>query len=34
MLSVEEARARILAALAPVGQEWVGIAEAWGRTHG
>ena len=31
MLSVEEARARILAALAPVGTEWVGIAEAWGR---
>lgn len=31
MLSVEEARARILAALVPVGQEWVGIAEAWGR---
>ncbi len=31
MLSVEEARARILAALAPVGTEWVGIADAWGR---
>lgn len=31
MLSVEEARARILAALTPVGIEWVGIAEAWGR---
>jgi molybdopterin molybdotransferase len=31
MLSVEEARARILAALSPVGTEWVGIAAAWGR---
>jgi molybdopterin molybdotransferase len=31
MLSVEEARARILAALAPVGTEWVGIGAAWGR---
>ncbi|WP_439578358.1 molybdopterin molybdotransferase MoeA [Elioraea sp.] len=31
MLSVEEARARVLAALSPVGAEWVGIAEAWGR---
>jgi molybdopterin molybdotransferase len=31
MLSVEEARARILAALAPVGSEWVGIGAAWGR---
>ena len=34
MLSVEEARARILAALAPVGTEWVGIGEAWGRVLG
>ncbi|MCS6920529.1 MAG: molybdopterin molybdotransferase MoeA [Elioraea sp.] len=31
MLSVEEARARILAALSPVGTEWVSLAEAWGR---
>jgi molybdopterin molybdotransferase len=31
MLSVEEARARILAALTPVGTEWVGIGAAWGR---
>jgi len=31
MLSVEEARARILAALSPVGTQWVGLAEAWGR---
>jgi molybdopterin molybdotransferase len=31
MLSVEEARARILAAFAPVGHETVGLADAWNR---
>ncbi|WP_333668909.1 gephyrin-like molybdotransferase Glp [Elioraea tepidiphila] len=31
MLSVEEARVRIVAALRPVGTEWVNIADAWGR---
>lgn len=31
MLSVEEARARILAGLAPVGAETVGLADAWDR---
>ena len=31
MLSVDEARARILAALRPSGTELVGLAEAWGR---
>lgn len=31
MLSVEEARERILAALSPLGTEWVSVAEAWGR---
>ena len=31
MLSVEEARERILAALSPLGTEWVSLTEAWGR---
>ena len=31
MLSVEDARTRILAGLAPVGTEVVGLADAWGR---
>ncbi len=31
MLSVEQARALILGALQPVGTEWVGLSEAWGR---
>ncbi|MGE0256611.1 MAG: gephyrin-like molybdotransferase Glp [Alphaproteobacteria bacterium] len=31
MISVDEARARILAGLAPVAAEQVGVAEAWGR---
>jgi molybdopterin molybdotransferase len=31
LLSVEEARARILAGLAPVGRETVGLSQGWGR---
>ena len=31
MLSVEEARERIVAALSPLGTEWVSLTEAWGR---
>jgi len=31
MISVEEARTRILAAIAPAGCETVSIADAWGR---
>jgi molybdopterin molybdotransferase len=34
MISVAEARARILASLAPVGTETIALAEAWGRVLG